>query len=161
MVILSSLCFANQYDDNPDKYIKIDSGGTFNTYLNKASIKSVKYAPPYYTIQCDNIEFDQTDGITAKTTVIYYYDFNTKNIQLQIPQNIAHTEDGSISYNSVRDEPPIDVNPTSLSFKEAIMLFKQLYGDKPANTFLNAPKNKSESKATVTNNDDLPSGEIV
>jgi len=66
MANLSSLCFANQYDDSPDKYTKIDPGATFNTYLYKASIKSVKYAPPYYTIQFDNIEFDQADGITAK-----------------------------------------------------------------------------------------------
>ena len=156
MAILSSLCFANQYDDSPDKYIKIDSGATFNTYLDKASIKSIKYAPPYYTIQCNNIEFDQTDGITAKTTIIYNYDFNTKNIQIQIPKNIAQSEDGSLSYNSVRDEPPIDVDPASLSFKESIMLFKQLYGEKAANTFLNDPKNKSKS-----NVNDLPPGVIV
>jgi hypothetical protein len=117
--------------------------------------------PPYYTIQCDNIEFDQADGITAKTTVIYYYDFNTKSIQLQIPQNIAHTEDDSISYNSIRDEPPVHVDPSSLSFKESIMLFKQLYGEKYANTFLNAPKNKAETKSNIDNKNDLPLGEIV
>jgi hypothetical protein len=161
MVILSSICFANQYDDSPDQYTKIDSGATFNTYLDKASIKSVKYAPPYYTIQCNNIEFDQTDGITAKTTVIYSYDFNTKNIQIQVPKNIAQSEDGSISYNSVRDEPPINVDPSSLSFKESIMLFKQLYGEKVANTFLNAPNNTSKSQSNVNDTDNLPSGEIV
>ncbi|WP_143063206.1 hypothetical protein [Propionispira arboris] len=131
------------------------------TYLDKASIKSVKYAPPYYTIQCNNIEFDQTDGITAKTTVIYNYDFNTKNIQIQVPKNIAQSEDGSLSYSSLRDEPPIDVAPDSFSFKESIMLFKQLYGEKAANTFLNASKNKSESKSNVNDTDNLPSGEIV
>jgi hypothetical protein len=163
MIILSNLCFANQYDDNPGEYIKINSGITSTIYLDKASIKSVKYAPPYYTIQCDNIGFDQADNITAKTTVIYYYDFDTKSIQLQIPKSIAYAEDGSISYKALRDAPPVDIEPTSLSFKEAIMLFKQLYGEKYAHTFLNAYKTKPESKSNVTNNanDDIPSGEMV
>jgi hypothetical protein len=39
------------------------------------------------------------------------------------------------------------------------MLFKQLYGKKDANTFLNAPRNKSEEKST--DNDDVPYSEIV
>jgi len=39
------------------------------------------------------------------------------------------------------------------------MLFKQLYGKKYANTFLNAPMNKSAAKST--DNDDIPYSEIV
>jgi len=160
MTILSTLCFANQYDDNPDKYIKIDSEITTNIYLDKTSIQSVKYAPPYYIIQCDNIGFDQADKITAKSTVIYYYNFNTKSIQLQIPKSIAYTEDGSISYNYLRDAPPVDIEPNSLSFKESIILFKQLYGEKYANTFLRT-KPASNSNMINNSNDDIPSGEMI
>jgi len=160
IVILSNLCFANQYDDNPDEYIKIDSGITINIYLDKASIQSVKYAPPYYIIQCDNIGFDQSDNITAKSTVIYYYNFNTKSIQLQIPKSFAYAEDGRISYNYSRTAPPVDSEPNSLSFKESIMLFEQLYGEKDANTFI---RTKPTSKSNIINNsnDDILSGEMV
>jgi len=53
----------------------------------------------------------------------------------------------------------MDVDPSSLSFKESIMLFKQLYSEKAANTFLNAPRNKVDSKAH--DNNAIPSGETV
>ena len=157
-IMIGSVCFANQYDDKSDQYIKLDTTDNSIIYLNKSSVKSTQYKPPYYVIQCENIAFDEADNITAKSTTTFTYNSNTKNIQIQIPKSVAYSGDGSMSAISIQEVPPTDVSTDGLGFKEAIMLFKQIYGEKAANEFRDAPHPK---KVAPTVADDIyPAGEM-
>ena len=90
-------------------------------------------------IQCENVAFDEADNIIAKSTTTFTYNSNTKSIQIQIPKSVAYSGDGSMSAVSIQQVPPTELSPNEAGFKEAIMLFKQIYGEKAANEFRDAP----------------------
>lgn len=143
-LLIPSMCFANKYEDAPEQYICIDTGQIYETYLDENSVTSLQYAPPYYVIQCNNITFNYMNNITSKMVVKYFYDYENKAIQVQMPEAYAYDEDGTLSDETIIDEPPIAVDPSSHAFSEAIMLFKQIYGAKYANTFQETTSSEDE-----------------
>lgn len=66
----------DEINSNPNRYVKVieEAEGTF--YVDVSSIKSLRYSPPYYTMQFREIYIDYTMNLIADGSCTFNYDYN-------------------------------------------------------------------------------------
>ena len=94
---MSSICFANYYDENPERYIVYDSTSEHKSYVDIESTVVRRYEPPYYTIDITSYTFDLINDAGYVKENRYFYDYDKQTIQWQILSLGRCDEDGNIS----------------------------------------------------------------
>lgn len=73
---------SNELQNNPDRYIRFNETQNETVYADTNSIKCLRYAPPYYTLQA-KIYFVAYDlNAIAEITNIYNYDYNQSTLSI-------------------------------------------------------------------------------
>lgn len=57
-LLIPNLCFANYFDQYPEKYRVYFKDSQYKSYLDFNSIKVRRYDPPFYTIDVTTCTFD-------------------------------------------------------------------------------------------------------
>lgn len=91
-----SICLANYFDDNSERYFCYQNDERFKSYLDKKSITSIRYDPPYYSIDANIITFDYMNGIGALSRERYFYNYDTKEIRVKTQNLYLCYENGSV-----------------------------------------------------------------
>ena len=66
----------NEIQSAPEKYIQLSEDAENTFYLDANSITSIRYSPPYYTLQGEVYIVGYTRGLIAQHTMIFNYDYN-------------------------------------------------------------------------------------
>lgn len=62
-------------------YVQISANMESAAFVDNDSISVIRYAPPYYVIQCDERFHDFGEGAWYQATTQYLYDYNTRIIK--------------------------------------------------------------------------------
>lgn len=74
---ISSLAVSlDELQSTPNRYIKMAEDVQSTSYLDIDSITSIRYSPPYYTLQADEYIIRFTHDVIIQTTSVYNYDYN-------------------------------------------------------------------------------------
>ena len=57
-LLLTSVAWANYFDNYPKRFVSYDSTSRFKAYIDMDSVNVVRYDPPYYEIQATTYYFD-------------------------------------------------------------------------------------------------------
>ncbi|SDA39155.1 hypothetical protein SAMN02910343_00245 [Dialister histaminiformans] len=127
IILLAILCipvssFAislSTLENNPNRYLKVDEDSVNAMYLDTYSVKSIRYAPPYYTLSAQTYYVNYKYCMIASNSVIFNYDYNhsVKTTRKQIVLNMLQnnktlTEDAIESNveNALRKDSGINLN---------------------------------------------------
>lgn len=72
----------NELQNNPDRYVSITEAQNATVYIDINSIKSLRYAPPYYTLQTKEYFVAYDLNSIGEMTNIYNYDYNQSSASL-------------------------------------------------------------------------------
>lgn len=73
----------SEIQSDPGRYVKVAEGQTTTMYVDSYSIQSLRYAPPYYTIQGKIYYVSYTGNCIEKSTVIFNYDYDRSSVNLR------------------------------------------------------------------------------
>ena len=77
MIPLSASAISlDELQSNPDKYTKIYEAENGTMYIDSESIKSIRYAPPYYTLQVKDYYVLYNLNCIQQSISTYNYDYN-------------------------------------------------------------------------------------
>lgn len=82
---------------NAVNYVQISMSIDAALFVDNDSISVIRYAPPYYVIQCDDRIHSFTMGKWAQTTSQYLYDYDNQIIKKRYVSMKERTEDSSWS----------------------------------------------------------------
>lgn len=85
--------------NNPERYVKVAEGQTDACYVDSYSIKSLRYAPPYYTIRAKVYGPDYAKNGIFEFTITCFYDYNRNSKQLM--ENIVAESPNKSDTNSM------------------------------------------------------------
>lgn len=79
----------NELQGNPSQYVKVVELPNTTTYVDINSIKSLRYAPPYYTMQTrvHTVSYNELSIITSDLTFNYDYNRSIVTLHPLIPKN--------------------------------------------------------------------------
>lgn len=106
-------------ENNPNRYLKVDEDSVNAMYLDTYSVKSIRYAPPYYTLSAQTYYVNYKYCMIGSNSVIFNYDYNhsVKTTRKQIVLNMLQnnetlTEDAIESNieNALRKDSGINLN---------------------------------------------------
>lgn len=66
----------NELESNPDRYEKYGEDLNCAVFQDKYSVKSLRYSPPFYTIQVIEYIVSYNNSSIVEVTQIYNYDYN-------------------------------------------------------------------------------------
>ena len=70
----------SEIQDNPQKYVRISEDAHAASYMDVGTIKSIRYNPPYYTLQCRVILISYNSNRIMDFTNTFNYDYS-KNLE--------------------------------------------------------------------------------
>lgn len=103
-LLIPNLCFANYFDQYPEKYCVYFKDSQYKSYLDFNSIKVRRYDPPFYTIDVTTYTFDYINQIGTIRENRYFYDYDNQSISWQILNIGTCDEMGNINIQ-YRQEP--------------------------------------------------------
>lgn len=91
-------------------FISIFKNDTVTVYMDMNNIQVIRYEPPYYIIQEQELHKNFGKGLYGTRFVQYFYDYNKQTIKMKYLQ--SYTNDGTHSWNedeyldtSIREVP--------------------------------------------------------
>lgn len=130
LCIINSICFANYFDDNTDRFMPCVSTDQSKEYIDLDSIDVVRYDPPYYVIQVDTYILNSVNQLGKNFTSRYFYNYNTKNIDAQLNKFAKCDENGALSAEVTFEEgkqPFMTLKKTSHGYDTAKIVFSKAY----------------------------------
>ena len=117
----------SEIQSDPGRYVKVAEGQTTTMYVDSYSIQSLRYAPPYYTIQGKIYYVSYTGNCIEKSTVIFNYDYDRSSVNLRkdlMPNNpyITDADRGNALWNEIKAN-------TGIKFTETDVYTYSLSGD--------------------------------
>lgn len=67
---------------NPERYVKLNESQSYISYMDVESIHSLRYEPPYYTLQGDMYGISCKENTIFKVTEVFYYDYRRSGEEL-------------------------------------------------------------------------------
>lgn len=159
MIPLSTLAVSLSELQNSDRYEKISERPYDTIYVEKDTIQSVRYAPPYYTIKCVYYVADFAGDLIFEMPSVFNYNYNrnkqhifnkvmsttTGNIdkalaqEAMIDSGMHYEMDNVKSYkmdgtfytdlNNFNSYSPKNCEPNSAPYDVANYLFKKCYNE--------------------------------
>lgn len=86
--------------DNNSNYQIIQSTQTHTFYIDIASARNIRYAPPYYTIEGNIISQDFSRGTISSFTYRFMYDLNNFSIQARPIAVNSYDDNGELLFTA-------------------------------------------------------------
>lgn len=95
-LLLTSVAWANYFDNYPKRFVSYDSTSRFKAYIDMDSVNVVRYDPPYYEIQATTYYFDYVLHGGMKRSMLFYYDYDKQTIAYQLQSLYECDEEGNV-----------------------------------------------------------------
>lgn len=132
IILLAILCIPissyamslSTLQNNSSRYLRIDDNYETATYLDTYSVKSIRYAPPYYTLSATIYLVRYTHNDILVNLSIYNYDYNysSKTIITKViadmklnDEPLDYSKIATRAENLLSENSGIEVNATFLS----------------------------------------------
>lgn len=111
---------------NAVNYVQISKNIDSAVFVDNDSISVIRYAPPYYVIQCDERIHSFTMGKWAQMTSQYLYDYDNQIIKKRYVSMKARKEDSPWS-NPIKYTRIDDVSKNQTNWWIANYIFNKAY----------------------------------
>lgn len=83
-ILFTNTCWANYYDDHPERYICCQKDERYKGYIDINSVIVRRYDPPFYTIDADlyTMDYLYQSGIIFQCR--FFYNYEKQNIHVQV-----------------------------------------------------------------------------
>ena len=107
-----------EIQSNPERYVKMNENQLYIDYMDVESIQSLRYEPPYYTLQGDTYLVVRGKNIFYKTTMIFYYDYqrSAEHLAQSIEEkyrNISRSQLHQEIYQELMRDSGVEVSTTN------------------------------------------------
>lgn len=105
---------------NPEKYVKVSENQNSTSYIDADSIKSIRYSPPYYTLQGQTYLIVYGYANILETTVIVNYD-NNRSLESLLNQlmdqhpNFTIPQISELSFTMLQRDCGMTLNATHMA----------------------------------------------
>lgn len=126
-IMAFSVCSASFLDDNPNRYVKLDTTPKSTVYVDTSSINVIRYEPPYYVIQVNDYFVNYEYGIIKLCVDQYFYNYSDRTIERKVIDGYAYTSHGTIESHTHDRTGLIDLPDHSVGWDIGNYIFHKSY----------------------------------
>lgn len=124
-----SIVNANPFSENPDRYALINRSEITDVFVDKTSIRVIRYDPPYYIIEADSIFAYYDKRAIDRAIERYFYNMKLKTIKSQTLYFIGYDEMGNEMERVPRTEVKLEEEKKgTVGWAVGDYIFAETYG---------------------------------
>ena len=134
-LVLMLLCsfavpgFANSFDQQPQRFVCVDTSQNGRRYVDLDSVQVVQYAPPAYQLSVVTYTLDYVNHSGFQYTQLYTYNYKDQTMKLTFKAALPCDEEGKLLNQAPGkvDGTALDILPYSQGYYVGNLIFHKAY----------------------------------